>query len=184
MTPRLCTLSLTGLLLTCFACHGISEGFADDAIAVDFENDVAPILIRRCLECHQATNASGGLALDTSGSVAVGGGSGPALSSGSSSDSLLFQRIRDGEMPPPQHGETRALPENEVESLRLGSMPVQSSQRTEHWIFMNGRPTFVGGETGGRFNLCFQWIRRGLTRYPLAGIQLMRLSRSLFRNMA
>ncbi len=119
MTHRLYSLSLTGLMLTVVLCHGVSEGLADEATPVNFEQDVAPILIRRCLECHQSTNLSGGLALDTSASVSAGGESGPALSAGSSSDSLLFQRIRDGEMPPPQHGEARSLPEKEVETLRL-----------------------------------------------------------------
>ena len=31
--------------------------------APDFEREIAPLLIRRCLECHHATGAAGGLVL-------------------------------------------------------------------------------------------------------------------------
>ncbi len=95
-----------------------SRGLADEAATVDFEKHVVPILIRNCLECHQARNPSGGLALDTASAMATGGESGPALVKASAENSLLFQRISAGEMPPPKHGESRALPEDEVDILR------------------------------------------------------------------
>lgn len=110
----LSTWFITGCCL--FLCD--SGGCADEKRAVDFENHVAPILIRNCLECHQARNPSGGLALDTASAIATGGESGAAVATDSAMESLLFQRIIDGEMPPPQHGESRALAEGEVEILR------------------------------------------------------------------
>ncbi|MEJ7590586.1 MAG: PSD1 and planctomycete cytochrome C domain-containing protein [Planctomycetaceae bacterium] len=95
-----------------------SHGYADEAAAVDFEKDVAPILFRNCLECHQVRNSSGGLALDTASGIAAGGESGAAVARYSAANSLIMQRVRGREMPPPQHGETRALAASDVEILR------------------------------------------------------------------
>ena len=95
-----------------------SRGFADETATVDFEKHVAPILIHNCLECHQARNPSGGLALDTDSAITIGGENGAAVARNSAAESLLFQRVRDGEMPPPQHGESRALAESDVQILR------------------------------------------------------------------
>ena len=143
---------ITGCCL--FLCD--SGGCADEKMAVDFENHVAPILIRNCLECHQARNSSGGLALDTALAIATGGESGAAVARDSAKDSLLFQRISVGEMPPPQHGESRALAAAEVEILR-------------HWIdtgaiFPTERRLDIYERTndvrGGRDWWSFQPLRR------------------------
>jgi len=84
----------------------------------DFETDVAPVLIRRCLECHKHPDASGGLTLSSADSLTKGGDSGPAVRIGSAKDSLLFQRVFAGEMPPPKHEESRKLPATEIDVLR------------------------------------------------------------------
>jgi len=86
--------------------------------APDFESDVAPVLIRRCLECHKAIDPVGGLSLGSAASIAKGGESGVMVKPGSAADSVLFQRVSAGEMPPAQHGESRRLPEGEIEILR------------------------------------------------------------------
>ncbi|RPI82538.1 MAG: hypothetical protein EHM42_09350, partial [Planctomycetaceae bacterium] len=45
----------------------------------DFDRDVAPILVKRCLECHNARDASGGLVLTTSERTLKGGDGGEAV---------------------------------------------------------------------------------------------------------
>jgi len=117
MIPQLHSSAWTRCITGCclFLCG--SRGFADEVTTVDFEKHVAPILIRNCLECHQPRNRSGGLALDTASAIAIGGESGAAVAT-DSANSLLIQRVSDGEMPPPQHGESRALAESEVQILR------------------------------------------------------------------
>jgi hypothetical protein len=109
---------LGGAILT--ACLNLlsRQAVADNPPVIDFEKDVASVLIRRCLECHQTTNPSGGLALDTASAIAAGGESGPAVHVGSAAKSLLFRRIHAGEMPPPKHGVPSVLPENEVSILQ------------------------------------------------------------------
>ena len=109
--------SLDGLshLLICWAGLGCGCVLAAE---IDFERDVAPILIRRCLECHQSTNSSGGLSLDSAARLLEGGESGPAVTPGNSRESLVLLRVSQGEMPPPHHGVPQALPENEVKLLQ------------------------------------------------------------------
>ena len=66
---------LTILWITILAANDLAEAAAaTDAPA--FEKDVAPLLIRRCLECHQSANPSGGLSLQSAADLAKGGDSG------------------------------------------------------------------------------------------------------------
>jgi hypothetical protein len=67
---------------------------------VDFDRHVAPLLARRCLECHHGEEPKGSLDLSSSEAALRGGDSGPALVPGNPAESLLWQRIEKGEMPP------------------------------------------------------------------------------------
>ena len=88
------------------------------ASAVDFEREVAPILIRRCVECHAGAEAAGKFELTTADGIGKGGESGAAVVVGKPDESFLWQRVRDGEMPPKKQGKSQALSANEVEVLR------------------------------------------------------------------
>lgn len=88
------------------------------AADVDFERDVAPILLRRCLECHDDANASGGLRLTAGPEMLKGGDSGRVITPGSSRDSALIQRVLAGEMPPPRRGKPQPLAETEQSVLQ------------------------------------------------------------------
>ncbi|MFM7056604.1 MAG: PSD1 and planctomycete cytochrome C domain-containing protein [Planctomycetota bacterium] len=83
----------------------------------DFDQQVAPLLLKRCLECHQSTNPSGGLALDTHTALLKGGDSGRAIQPGNAADSLLIARVRSKEMPPPSNGQSQALSTAEINVL-------------------------------------------------------------------
>ncbi|MCO6458231.1 MAG: PSD1 domain-containing protein, partial [Pirellulaceae bacterium] len=94
---------------------------ADDqaaAPALDFNREVAPILVRRCLECHDRRNASGGLVLVSRSTLAAGGDSGPVVEPRRAERSLLVQRVADGEMPPERQGRPQTLPADEIAVLR------------------------------------------------------------------
>ena len=75
--------------------------FAAEAVQkpASFEREVAPILIKRCLECHGDREPSGKLILSQRDSVLRGGESGPALVPNDTATSLLLARITSGEMP-------------------------------------------------------------------------------------
>jgi hypothetical protein len=68
--------------------------------APDFDRDVAPVLARRCLDCHAGTEARGGLDLSRRAAAMAGGESGPAIAPGAADESLLWARVAAGEMPP------------------------------------------------------------------------------------
>ncbi|MEZ6055822.1 MAG: DUF1553 domain-containing protein [Planctomycetaceae bacterium] len=65
-----------------------------------FEREVAPLLAQRCLSCHQGEESKGGLDLSTQAGALRGGESGPAVVPGKLETSVLWHRVREGEMPP------------------------------------------------------------------------------------
>ena len=88
------------------------------AVAADepkqtFDREVAPLLVRRCLDCHNGAEKKGMLDLSRVESATKGGESGAAIVPNKAAESLLWQRVRDGEMPP-----KKPLPKEEVELLR------------------------------------------------------------------
>ena len=84
----------------------------------DFESDVAPLLIRRCVECHRGKNPSGGLLLTTEEGLVAGGESGQVVDLDDVESSYLLQRIVDGEMPPQKQGRSQKLPDAEISLIR------------------------------------------------------------------
>src|SRR5262245_54131078 len=66
------------------------------------DQQVTPILLRRCTVCHGARKCEGDLDLRTRAAMLKGGKSGPAITLGSPDESLLIRRVRLGEMPPLQ----------------------------------------------------------------------------------
>lgn len=83
----------------------------------DFERDVAPLIVQRCLECHSSVDPSGGLDLTNYQTLTRGGDSGLAIDSTRDS-SLLLKRLVSGEMPPEKNGKSQALTELEIEVFR------------------------------------------------------------------
>jgi hypothetical protein len=112
VSPSRLLTALGGLTL---AFSGLLVAGADE---LDFDRHVAPILVTRCLECHNEVAASGGLVLNRADATRRGGDSGQALIAGDPDESLLVTRIADGEMPPERKGRSQKLPEGEIAILR------------------------------------------------------------------
>ena len=112
---------LRQLLRGMFTCAGLLLGFLGmpqvSLAADDFEAEVVPLLISRCLECHNSDQRAGGLMLNSEEGFLKGGDSGVAFDTGSPLESLIWQRVRDGEMPPPRQGMPQVLPDSEKEQL-------------------------------------------------------------------
>ncbi|MEC9093729.1 MAG: DUF1553 domain-containing protein [Planctomycetota bacterium] len=66
----------------------------------DFDTKVAPVLASHCLECHAGKQPKGGLDLSNATSAFAGGESGSALVAKNLSESLLWEKIEENEMPP------------------------------------------------------------------------------------
>ena len=103
--------SIASFAITGLACVSIQA-------ATDFEREIAPILVKRCLECHNDHEVAGGLALTSGPKAMAGGDSGAVIVRGQADHSLLLNRIMSGEMPPEKQGKAQKLPAAEFELLK------------------------------------------------------------------
>ena len=102
----------------------IALPLASDTVAVDFSEEVLPILKARCIECHQdpAKNAGkrpkGGLRLDGKHWILKGTRSGPVVIAGAPLESTLIELIaldeNDPDLMPPKGGK---LTPTEVDTI-------------------------------------------------------------------
>jgi hypothetical protein len=89
---------LTVVLLTAAA------GASDAAERVDFDKQIAPLLVRRCIGCHNPSELKGRLDLTRRGGTLHGGDTGAAIVPGEPDGSVLLERISEGSMPPDDAG--------------------------------------------------------------------------------
>lgn len=68
---------------------------------VDFSRDIAPLLARNCVACHNAKKPEGGLNLESHAGLMAGGDSGAALDTAAPQDSYLLARVTDESDPMP-----------------------------------------------------------------------------------
>jgi hypothetical protein len=68
------------------------------AAEVEFDRQIAPLLARRCLDCHSGDDAQGGLNLTQKKMVLAGDA--PVIIAGKIEESRLWERIDGDEMPP------------------------------------------------------------------------------------
>jgi hypothetical protein len=73
---------------------------ADETAGEFFDQQVAPLLVRRCLECHNGFDLKGKLDLSNREGALRGGESGPAIHADRPTDSLVWERVSKKEMPP------------------------------------------------------------------------------------
>ncbi|MGB7345647.1 MAG: PSD1 and planctomycete cytochrome C domain-containing protein [Pirellulaceae bacterium] len=89
---------------------------ADDGIAF-FEQEVRPLLVQHCYECHAGNEINGGLAVDSKAALIAGGDTGTSLVPGKPDASRIIEAIRysnpDLQMPP-----SGRMTDREIETLR------------------------------------------------------------------
>ena len=83
----------------------------------DFEREVAPVLIARCVECHNPADRSGGLDLTTKAGLEAGGENGPVVDRDDPAEGTLVRKILGGEMPPKKAGKPRPFAGSESAAL-------------------------------------------------------------------
>lgn len=80
-----------------------------------FEQEIRPILTRRCVACHGADDPEAGLNLTSLESLVRGSRNGPVIVEGFSEKSILIRKVSSHAMPPPESeepltaGEIRAI---------------------------------------------------------------------------
>ncbi|MEX0715066.1 MAG: DUF1549 domain-containing protein [Planctomycetaceae bacterium] len=159
------------------SCDAAPPADQAEAPAAEFDARVAPILARRCLECHNATHREGNLDLTRRDSALSGGDSGPALVPGNLDESFLWQRVVAGEMPPDDH-EPLSRAEREVlqawiaGGAKWGAEPIDRFRFTtdaragrDWWAFQpieRPEPPAVKNE---------DWPRNDIDRFILARLE-------------
>jgi hypothetical protein len=71
----------------------------DPVAARVFDEKIAPVLARHCLDCHGGSMRKGGLNLATEKTAMAGGKGGVSIEPGKPDESLLWEQIESGEMP-------------------------------------------------------------------------------------
>jgi Protein of unknown function (DUF1553)/Protein of unknown function (DUF1549)/Planctomycete cytochrome C len=64
------------------------------AIEVDYERDIKPLLMAKCIQCHDQQKHESGLRLDRGGGLLQGGDNGASVIAGKSTDSRLIAILR------------------------------------------------------------------------------------------
>jgi len=73
---------------------------ASDPGASLFESRIRPLLTDKCLSCHTGDRPKGKLDLTRRASALAGGEAGEAIVPGNPTESVLFEKVASGEMPP------------------------------------------------------------------------------------
>ncbi|QDU11252.1 PSD1 and planctomycete cytochrome C domain-containing protein [Gimesia aquarii] len=133
------------VLLFCLPC------LADSEKKLTFENDIRPIFKTYCFHCHgEEKELSGALDLRLRRLIMQGGDSGAVIETGKHAESLLFQYVESGEMPPDEklqlkpeevsiiakwidQGAKTAGPEPDGE-IKPGQFLISPDERS-HWAF-------------------------------------------------
>ena len=152
----------------------------------NFNSKVAPILARRCLDCHSGSDPKGKLDLSKKASALAGGKSGPAIVPGKLDESPLWERVESDEMPPKAPlpaAEKAALRDWIAGGAKWGTDPIDPYQVTtsrragrDWWSLQPVRrpqPPAVRHARAGcerrSMPLCFRsWRPAGLHRAPEA----------------
>ncbi len=117
--PIACRLILSAALLGGGG-HFVEHTSADEKPVVasrvpTFESDVRPLLKAKCWRCHGEDVRKGELGLHTPEGIRKGSESGPVVVPGKSAESPLYEKVRDGEMPPDKKN---PLTKEELEIIR------------------------------------------------------------------
>jgi hypothetical protein len=106
---------------------------AAPAPANAFDRTIAPLLAQHCLDCHSGTKAKGKLDLTREKAVLKGGKHGPAVVPGKPADSVLWERVDAGEMPPKHPlsaADKKTLKDWIVAGARWGDGPIDPFRYT------------------------------------------------------
>jgi len=112
---RFCLIALAVSLMPLFQVVGWAAEPTPEKSKLLFEKHVLPIFQARCAQCHGERNQKAELRLTDQASLERGGESGSLLVPGKPAESLLFEMISSGEMPPKK---SKPLTKGEIETVR------------------------------------------------------------------
>ncbi len=141
---------LVCVAVTTFGLDRLLADSPDSDESVFFEAKIRPVLVKHCYRCHSesADEIQGGLRLDTRAGTRLGGDSGPAVTPGEPSKSLMLSAIRHSgvKMPPDEklsddviadieHWIRKGAPDPREGAATISSPPFDLQQAREYWAF-------------------------------------------------
>lgn len=145
-----------------------------NAVAVDYESDIKPLLRKHCVACHGSVHREAELRLDA-GTLILDGGSQRVVVPGSSQKSELILRVTADDQHQRMPPEGPPLAANEIELLRKWidagaeiprNEPFARSPQ-EHWAFQAvRRPTVPNVGAAHR-----EWVRNPIDHFILAQLE-------------
>lgn len=165
--------SLLGVAIP-LASAAVAAGSADPPRKVEFERDIRPLFVARCLACHGPTAQKSGLRLDQKSGTILGGDTGKAVVPGKSGESEIFLRVTSHDamklMPP----SGKPLSPREVELLRdwidqgaswTDTPAAPPSAGAKHWSFQPvRRPSVPRTKSPG-------WVVNPIDAFVLAKLE-------------
>ena len=150
------------------------------AESTHFDEHIAPLLAKRCLDCHNTSDRKGGLDLTRADTAAAGGDSGVAIAPGRPEKSFLFERVTNDEMPPkhplPPH-EKQLLHDWLAAGAPWGSDPIDRFQFTSEtragfdWWALQPLASSIQPDTKNK-----TWSARPIDAFVLARLEAEGLS--------
>ncbi|HEY1049790.1 MAG TPA: DUF1549 domain-containing protein, partial [Prosthecobacter sp.] len=170
---QLFLLLLSGLTVPVFAVPATDADAKRSAMQF-FENEVRPLLVKRCFECHGEKKQKGSLRVDNIAYLTKGGDSGPALVAGNPDKSLMIEAVRyhneDVAMPPKEKLADKEIavlekwvkigapwPENEAQRVSINEFGFTEDDR-KFWSFQpltNPQPPKITSN----------WVRNDIDRF-------------------
>jgi mono/diheme cytochrome c family protein len=155
---------------------GRLEAVADQpsARAIDFAQQVRPILEKHCYACHGPEKRKGGLRLDLRDAALAGGDSGPILVPGHPAESLLIEKVTAADPAEAMPPEGDRLTDDEIGRLRswidAGAVwPIEEdstgTSQPSHWSFVAPRRPELPPVRGA------DWVRNPVDRFVLARLE-------------
>ncbi len=142
--------------------------------AVDYLQQIKPLLQSQCVKCHGATSQKGKLKLDTAAAAIKGGEHGTSIVPGKSADSLLVQTLEGthteiSKMPykrPPLDSAQVTLIKQWIDEGAQAPANEQPSD-DRHWAFIKPtRPNVPPGENAIDFFVQQRLAKEGLKPSP------------------
>jgi hypothetical protein len=172
------------IVLLAWGAARAAPGAAPEVPAAEFfEKEVRPLLVERCLSCHDDAKAKGGLRLTGRARILEGGANGPAAVAGKPDDSLLVRAVRydsSPRMPPKKQLDPRqvatlvrwvqlGLPWPEDRGSSATSFEIREEQR-RFWSFQPVREPRVPAVRDGA------WCKSPVDRFVLARLEAQGLA--------
>ena len=97
---RASRIQCAGFTAACLACIASIAHGGEAPESPRLEHEILPLFKARCQKCHGPVKPKGKLNLSSARSLARGGESGPVIVPGKLDESLVWEKVANGEMPP------------------------------------------------------------------------------------